>query len=68
METILAYLRQLEANNNKPWFDAHKNEYQDARAHFNAIVEKLIEGVAAFDPTIKGIGIKEALCGSADLF
>ena len=60
METILAYLRQLEANNNKPWFDAHKNEYQDARAHFNAIVEKLIEGVAAFDPTIKGIGIKES--------
>ena len=60
MDTILAYLRNLEANNNKPWFDAHKNEYQEARAHFNAIVEKLIEGVAAFDPTIKGIGIKES--------
>lgn len=41
METILNYLRQLEANNNKPWFDAHKSEYQEARAHFNAIVEKL---------------------------
>ena len=44
MDTILAYLRQLEANNNKPWFDAHKKEYQDARTHFNAIVESLIEG------------------------
>ena len=60
METILNYLSQLEANNNKPWFDAHKSEYQEARAHFNAIVEKLIEGVQAFDPTIKGIGIKES--------
>ena len=60
METILNYLRQLEANNNKPWFDAHKSEYQEARAHFNAIVEKLIEGVHAFDPSIKGIGIKES--------
>ena len=59
METILNYLRQLEANNNKLWFDAHKNEYHEARAHFNAIVEKLIEGVQAFDPSIKGIGIKE---------
>ena len=45
METILAYLRQLEANNNKPWFDAHKSEYQEARAHFSAIVEKLMDGV-----------------------
>ena len=58
METILNYLRQLETNNNKLWFDAHKSEYQEARARFNAIVEKLIEGVSAFDPTIKGIGIK----------
>ena len=60
METILNYLRQLEANNNKPWFDAHKNEYQEARAHFNTIVERLIEGVMAFDPSVKGVGIKES--------
>ena len=59
MDTILEFLRQLEANNNKPWFDAHKGEYQEARAHFNAIVEKLIEGIMAFDPSVKGIGIKE---------
>ena len=60
MDTILAYLRNLEANNNKPWFDAHKNEYQEARAHFNAIIEQLIEGVMAFDPSVKGVGIKES--------
>ncbi len=59
MDTILSYLRQLEANNNKPWFDAHKNEYQEARAHFNAIVERLIEGIKEFDPSVKGVGIKE---------
>ena len=60
MDTILSFLRNLEANNNKTWFDAHKSEYQEARARFNAIVEKLIEGVSAIDPTIKGIGIKES--------
>ena len=59
MNTILSFLRNLEANNNKPWFDAHKNEYQEARAHFNDIVEKLIEGIMAFDPSVKGVGIKE---------
>ena len=60
MDTILSYLRQLEANNNKPWFDAHKSEYLEARAHFNLIVEQLLDGLAAFDPTIKGIGINES--------
>ena len=60
MNTILSFLRDLEANNNKPWFDAHKSEYQEARAHFNAIVERLIEGIAAFDPSTKGVGIKES--------
>ena len=60
MNTILNYLRQLEKNNNKPWFDAHKKEYLEARAHFNAIVERLIEGICSFDSTIKGIGIKES--------
>ena len=60
METILSFLRDLEANNNKPWFDAHKSEYQEARVHFNAIVESLIEGIAAFDPSVRGVGIKES--------
>lgn len=59
MDIILNYLRQLEKNNNKPWFDAHRQEYLEARAHFNAIVEKLLDGIASFDPAIKGIGIKE---------
>ena len=60
MDTILSYLRNLEANNNKSWFDAHKSEYLQARSHFNAIVEKLIEGILAFDPSVKGVGIKES--------
>ena len=60
MDTILSYLRRLEANNNKPWFDSHKNEYQEARAHFNAIVERLIDGIMEFDPSVKGVGIKES--------
>ena len=59
MDTILSFLRALEVNNNKPWFDAHKSEYHQARARFNAIVEKLIEGIMSFDPSVKGVGIKE---------
>ena len=59
MKTILTFLRSLEANNNKTWFDSHKGEYLEARAHFNSIVEMLLEGISAFDPTIKGIGVND---------
>lgn len=59
MDVIKVYLRQLEANNNKPWFDAHKSEYLEVRARFNSIVEKLIEGIMEFDPSVRGVGIKE---------
>lgn len=61
MDIILKYLRQLEKNNNKPWFDAHKKEYQEARARFNAIVETLIEGIVQFDPSIKGVGLNDCV-------
>ena len=59
MDTILKFLRQLEANNNKAWFDSHKNDYLEARSHFNAIVEKLLEGISSFDSSIKGIGVND---------
>lgn len=59
MQTILTFLRKLEANNNKSWFDSHKSEYLEARAHFNALVEKLLEGIISFDPTIKGVGVND---------
>lgn len=59
MKTILKFLRELEKNNNKPWFDSHKNEYLEARAHFNALVEKLLEGIASFDDSIRGVGVND---------
>ncbi len=59
MDTILRFLRRLEENNNKGWFDSHKDEYLEARSHFYAIVEKLLKGISSFDSTIKGIGIND---------
>lgn len=59
MERILDFIRELERNNDKPWFDAHKRQYDEARAVFNALVEKLITGIGGFDPEIKGIGVKD---------
>lgn len=59
METILSFIRGLEENNHKGWFDSHKKEYLEAKAHFDAIVEKLLDGIIAFDQSIIGVGIKD---------
>ena len=31
---ILKFLRQVMANNNRPWFQEHKKEYDAVRAEF----------------------------------
>ena len=59
METILKFIRQLENNNNKVWFDSHKNDYLEARSHFNSLVERLLECIISFDDTIKGVGVND---------
>jgi len=59
MKTILPFLTQITENNTKAWFDAHKSEYLAANAEFNAFVEKLIIGISAFDPSIKGLTVKD---------
>lgn len=48
----LEFLTKLVQNNNKPWFDANKAQYQEARAEFVAFVEKLIPEIQKFDPAI----------------
>jgi len=59
MKTILPFLTQLNENNTKAWFDAHKSEYLEANEAFKAFVEKLIVGIGSFDPSIKGLSVKD---------
>ena len=47
---ILDFLRQLEANNNKVWFDAHRSEYELARKEWLTFVEKLLGHLGDKDP------------------
>ncbi len=51
-ETTLAFLRNLKSNNNRPWFQEHRQEYDAAAADFFDTVVRLIGGIAAFDSGI----------------
>ncbi|ASB47689.1 DUF2461 domain-containing protein [Alkalitalea saponilacus] len=59
MQKVLNFLKKISENNNREWFEANKNEYLEARDIFNSFVEKLIAGIGTFDPSIKGLTIKD---------
>ena len=59
MKRIIQFLNQLQNNNNREWFEDHKTEYKEAQSVFNTFVEKLISGIASFDPLIKNLSVKD---------
>ena len=60
-QTTLDFLSALKKNNTKPWFDAHRTEYERGKADHQAFVKSMITGIAAFDPSVKGLEVKECV-------
>jgi uncharacterized protein (TIGR02453 family) len=58
MKKTLAFLKELKSNNNKEWFDKHKNAYLEAKEEFEGQVDLLIKEIRRFDkkisPDLKG--------------
>lgn len=59
LETTLNFLRELKYNNNRDWFNTHRNEYELARENYGNFVSELILGIRQFDPTIGTIDVKD---------
>ena len=60
-EKTLRFLRGLSQNNNKPWFDAHRDDYEEgivepAKAFVSALGPRLrkISKTVQFEPRING--------------
>ena len=49
---LVTFLAQLQAHNNKPWFDEHREQYQRLCTQFVDLVQDVIFGIAAFDDRI----------------
>lgn len=57
----LKFLKDLEKNNNKPWFDDHRKFYDAAKADFSAFIQKVIDQHGKKDPTIKNLVAKDCM-------
>ncbi|MDE5806900.1 MAG: DUF2461 domain-containing protein [Muribaculaceae bacterium] len=50
MKDTLNFLKELSANNNREWFNAHKNEYLKVKAFIDDFTATLISRIAEFEP------------------
>lgn len=57
---VLSFLNGIARNNNREWFLKNKAEYQAVRADFEADVSRALARIAAFDPSIAHITVKDA--------
>ena len=57
---ILQFLKDISANNNRQWFAEHKDEYTVVRTDFENGVAQAITRIAAFDPSVAHITVKDA--------
>lgn len=59
MKEVIDFLKELSLNNNREWFEAHRPDYLRAKGIFDAFALELIEGIASFDPSVAGLGLKD---------
>ena len=57
MKEILDFLSDLHDNNNREWFEANRERYRRVLQKHNANVERLIELISEFDPSVEGATI-----------
>ena len=59
MKEILEFLRDLENNNNREWFNSNKERYQKVLKTWYAFCESLIKEIGRFDEDIAPQTIKD---------
>ena len=57
----LKFLSQLKKNNNKPWFDSHRVQYEAAKIDFSNFIQLVIDALQLSDTTITGLTSKDCM-------
>ncbi|GAC1448143.1 MAG: DUF2461 domain-containing protein [Chitinophagaceae bacterium] len=57
--TTIKFLKDLQKNNNKPWFDKNRPMYEDAKTDFAQFIQTLVNKHGKKDESIKDLKAKE---------
>ena len=55
------FLRKLDKNNDRDWFNAHKPAFQEANDNVIAVTGELIGRISKFDPSVAGLDPKSCV-------
>ncbi|MBQ9671532.1 MAG: DUF2461 domain-containing protein [Prevotella sp.] len=55
------FLKAVMANNNRPWFQEHKAEYEAVRVEWECGVAQALERIVSFDPSIGNQTVKDCV-------
>jgi len=61
MKEILDFLKDLEANNSREWFDQNRDRYDATRKQFLVIADKLIHDIRQFDDEVPVLNPKDCV-------
>ena len=57
----ITFLEKLARNNNKPWFDKHRDDYAEAKEDFEIFVGTILDGLATSEPLFKEQKAKDCI-------
>lgn len=66
--STIKFLKDLKKNNNKPWFDKNRKEYEKAKADFSQFIQQVIDQLAKKDPSVKSLVAKDCMFASTVMF
>ena len=61
MKRILSFLENLKQNNNRDWFNEHKEEYNELRSYFEERVDELIKLLLPYDEELAGLKASDCM-------
>lgn len=61
MKSVLDFIKDLSENNNRDWFNANKNRYQDSLEIFRNFAGELLSGISAFDTSLGKLEPKDTI-------
>ena len=56
---VFAFLKELQHNNNREWFAAHKQQYDYLRDTWLNDLQSLIAQMSDYDPSLRGVQAKD---------
>jgi uncharacterized protein (TIGR02453 family) len=60
-KSTMQYLSDLKKHNDREWFAANRNRYEDARKNYTDFIQAVINEITSFDPILKGLEAKTCI-------